>query len=148
LHVWKNKEIENYLLVPQAIYRTLARRAREVEPRLTADLISQKLFELAGELRDEIMDAYSAEFLAENRTGGPTQANRAARERMAAHWETPEGRLSLVSGKQVLGRLSEWTQLNYGVPISPMRIARELRQSEIAREIVDVLEAIENNQPF
>jgi hypothetical protein len=148
LHMWKKKEIENYLLVPQAIYRTLAQRARQAEPRLSADLISQKLFELAGDLRDEIMDAYSAEFLPENRGGGSTQANRSARERIAAHWGTLEGRLSLVSGKQILGRLSEWTQLNYGVPINPMRIARELRQNEIATEIGDVLAAIENNQPF
>jgi len=148
LHIWKKKEIENYLLVPDAIYRTVVRRARDGEPRLSAELISQKIFEIAGTFRDEVMDAYSAEFLAENRAGGATQANRAARERMTAEWETVQERLSLVSGKQILGKLSEWMQANYGVPISPMRIARELRRNEIADEVVDVLTAIEDNRPF
>jgi len=148
LHIWKKKEIENYLLVPTAIYRTVAHRARDIEPRLSVELISQKLFEIAGIFRDEVMDAYSAEFLAENRAGGATQANRAARQRMTGRWETAEERLSLVSGKQILGKLSEWMQQNYGVPISPMRIARELRRNEIADEVVDVLTAIEDNRPF
>ena len=112
------------------------------------ELITDKLFEIAGTFRDEVMDAYSAEFLAENRGGGATQANRAAREHMNLHWETAQGRLSLVSGKQILGKLSEWMQPNYGVPISPMRIARELRRNEIADEVVDVLTAIEDNHPF
>jgi len=148
LHIWKKKEIENYLLVPDAIFRMVAPRARDIQPRLSAQLIGQKLFEIADTLKDEVTDAYSTEFLAENRAGGATQANRSARERIARGWETIEGRLSLVSGKQILGKLSEWTQANYGVPISPMRIARQLRRNEIADEVVDVLTAIENNQPL
>lgn len=148
LHIWKKKEIENYLLVPQAIFRLVSPRMRENEPRLTTELIGQKLFEFAGTMRDEVTDAYSAEFLPENRAGGATQANRSARQRITPHWETVDGRLSVVSGKQLLGKLSEWTQANYGVPISPMGIARQLRRNEIADEVVEVLTAVENNQPF
>jgi hypothetical protein len=148
LHVWKKKEIENYLLIPQAIYRTVANRARDIEPRLSVELIGRKLFEFADGFRDEIMDAFSAEFLAENRAGGSTQANRSARDHVNRRWGTTEGRLSLVSGKQLLGRLSEWAQENYGVSISSMRIARELRRSELAEEVIDVMTAIEDNQPF
>ncbi len=148
LHIWKKKEIENYLLVPEAIYRTVAKRARDTQPRLSTEIINQKLSEFAADVRDEVMDAFSSEFLADNRAGGPTQANRSAREHMARHWGTTEGRLSIVSGKQILGKLSEWAQLNYGVSISPLRVARQLRSTEIPEEVVDVLTAIESNQPF
>jgi len=78
----------------------------------------------------------------------PIVATHSARERISANWETMEGRLSLVSGKQLLGKLSQWTQANYGVPISPMGVARQLRRNEIADEVIAVLTAIENNGPF
>jgi hypothetical protein len=148
LHIWKKKEVENYFLVPDAILRTIAARTRDREPRLTTALIGQKLFEFAGELEHEVMDALAAEYSAENRAGGFTAANRLARERMRSHWTDPDGRLALVSGKQVLARLSEWTQANYGVSISVLRIARQMLPTEIDDELMEVLAAIENNEPF
>jgi hypothetical protein len=148
LHIWKRKELENYLLVPEAILRAVATVTRGTQPILTADLIGQKLFEFAGDLKDEVMDSFAAEFLVENRAGGPTQANRSAREHMALHWDTIAGRTSLVSGKVLLAKLSVWTQEHYGVTISPMRIARGMCRNEIAEEVVEILTAIEYNQPF
>jgi energy-coupling factor transporter ATP-binding protein EcfA2 len=148
LHIWTKKELENYVLVPEAILRTLSAKARDTVPRLSAELIAQKLFEFAGELEDEVMDAFAAEYFTDNRSGGMTQANRSARERMAADWNTTDGRLSLVSGKRLLARLSEWTQENYGVTISAVRVARAMRRTEIPDEIVRVITAIEDNESF
>lgn len=150
LHIWERKEIENYLLVPEAILRSMGARhtPREGESNLSVQLISEKLFELAGEFEHEVMDAYASEFLSENRAGGPTQANRSARDVMAARWDTTEGRLSLVSGKQLLAKLSTWAQERYGVALSGARVARTLRRGEIADEVVGVLTAIENGEPF
>ena len=148
LHIWKRKELENYLLVPSAILRTLAPKIRNDQPSLTSEIISQKLFEFADALSEEVMDAYASEFLADYRAGGPSHANRSARERMGSSWEGVEGRLSLVSGKEMLAKLSAWTQESFGLTISQTRIAREMRRSEIADEVVEVLTAIENNLPF
>ncbi len=94
------------------------------------------------------MDAFSSEFLTDDRAGGPSQANKSAREQIAGSWATAEGRLSLVSGKKVLGKLSEWAQATYGVSINPTRIARELKKSELPAEVAGVLTAIENNERF
>jgi hypothetical protein len=145
LHIWSKKELENYFLVPEAIFRSLAERARGREPRITAEVISQKLFEFAGELEHEVMDALAAEYLGENRASGPSTANRLARERMQS-WNNFDGRLALVSGKQVLARLSEWTQTNYGVPVSILRVARHMRRTEIDSELIAVLTTIDNNE--
>jgi hypothetical protein len=148
LHVWSKKELENYLLVPQAIQRVVQRRTREGRVAPMADVISRKLFALAGEFEYEVMDALAAELLAENKAAGPTQANRAAREKVASVWGTVEGRLSIISGKLLLGRLSEWLQQDYGVSISAAAIARMLLRSEIAEEVVQVLSAIEYGESF
>ena len=147
LHIWERKELENYLLVPEAILRAVASKLRQQPSSLNAELIRQQLFELAAVLENEVMDAYAYEFSVENRPGGTTQANRSARERMAG-WDSLEGRLALVSGKTLLTNLSGWLQENYGVAINPVRIARSMLRSEIADEIVNVLAAIETNQSF
>jgi len=148
LHIWSRKELENYLLVPQAIHRVIGGRAGDERPLPTVDLIREKLFELAGGLKDEVMDALAAELLAQNKPGGPTQANRAARERMAPLWDTLDGRLSIASGKVILAKLSEWLQQDYGVSMSAAAVARVLRRNEIAHEVVQVLSAIEDGEPF
>jgi hypothetical protein len=93
------------------------------------------------------MDALAAEYLGENRAAGSTAANRLARERMRP-WNDLHGRLVLVSGKQVLAKLSEWTQTDYGVPVSVLRVARQMRRIEIDDELVAVLTAIDNNEAF
>ena len=121
---------------------------QEGEPNLSVQLISEKLFEFAGEFEHEVMDAYASEFLSENRAGGPAQANRSARDTMGTRWDTSDGRLSLVSGKQLLAKLSTWAQERYGVALSAARVARALRRGEIADEVVGVLTAIENGEPF
>jgi predicted ATPase len=147
LHIWQRKEWENYLLVPEAIFRAIAPRVRGVEPPLSAEAIRCKLFELAGDLRDAVLDGYASEFLVENRPGGVAQANRMARDRVA-NWDSHDARLAFVSGKLVVARLSAWLQEVYGVAISATRIARVMRRSEIASEIIDVLSAIEAGQPL
>jgi hypothetical protein len=148
LHIWSQKELENYLLIPQAIHRVIGGRAGGERPLPTVDLIREKLFELAGELKDEVTDALAVELNAENKPAGLTQAYRAARERMAPLWDTVDGRLSIVSGKVTLAKLSEWLQQDYGLSVSAAAVARVLRRNEISDEVVQVLSAIENGEPF
>jgi hypothetical protein len=61
---------------------------------------------------------------------------------MNPKWGNLQGRLSLVSGKQLLARLSAWTQATYGLALSAARIVRGMRRSEISDEIVMVHTAI------
>ena len=88
LHIWQRKELENYLLVPDAILRTVTGRIRSGGPRLDAQIIGTKIFDFAGELKDEVTDSFSSEFLAENRQRGLVPAIRLARERVSRDWNT------------------------------------------------------------
>jgi energy-coupling factor transporter ATP-binding protein EcfA2 len=146
LHVWRSKEIENYLLVPSAVYRVvLSNIARRTEPP-SPEEISRQIDQIADDLRDPIFDAIAHEHLARDRRGGLPVANRNARARVNEAWKTADGRLSIVPGKEVISRLSEWCQQEFGVSLSPALIARELRRDEISPEVVSILTAIENGE--
>jgi len=145
LHIWSRKEIENYFLLVGPIVRVIEKRmpARTQAP--TADEVLATLDGICEHLKDEVFDAMSAELLAENRPLGAAGANREPRKILNARWQTREGRLSAVSGKQVFAELSAWSQQQFGVSLSAALIAHELRASEAPQEMVEVMSAIESD---
>jgi energy-coupling factor transporter ATP-binding protein EcfA2 len=148
LHIWAKKEIENYLLDPKVIHRVVGKRVKSQQEIPSVPELSKKLFEIAEQMQDALMDGLANEFLSENRAGGLKPANILARERIASICNTEGGKLSAVSGKVALSKLSEWIQGEYGVSISAAAIAREMRPSETPAEIAQVLTAIEYGEPF
>lgn len=145
LHIWSRKELENYFLVPSAIVRAIVKRmpARSQAP--SEGEVERRLDAIAELLRDETFDAISAELLAENRKLGAGGANKEARKILQAKWGSIEDRLSIVSGKQVFARLSDWSKEQFGVSLSPLVVAHEIRATEVVVEMRDILETIERN---
>jgi hypothetical protein len=145
LWIWSHKEIENYFLLVGPIGRVIRKRmpARTQAP--TADEVMVTLDGICERLKDEVFDAMSAELLAENRALGAGGANREARKILNERWQTREGRLSVVSGKQVFAELSAWSQQQFGVSLSAAVIAHELRASEVPPEMVEVISAMESD---
>lgn len=148
LHIWKRKEIENYLLVPTAIRRAIQKSGLKKGQVPTENEIEQKLEEIADALRLDVLNLMAAEYFEEDRKGGFPGANKQALERVEQAWKTPEGKLALVSGKEVIHRLAEWTNKQFGVLLNAMKLAKELTRSELDEEIQSVLAAIEDAEPF
>lgn len=147
LHIWRKKEIENYLLCPAAIERIL-NRLNQTSRWPTVDEIKEILLQLAEEQTDNIHDSLANEYLVEDRQRGLTNANRKARERIEHAKNTELGLLSIASGKKLISDFSGWLQDNYGYSISPVAIAKEMNINEIDQEIVSVISAIENGENF
>ncbi|MBN1664222.1 MAG: AAA family ATPase [Deltaproteobacteria bacterium] len=148
LRIWELKEIENYLLVPSAIRRVIASRVSRRKAAPSIEEIVQKLEKIFSDLKDEIFDAFSAEIYAQDRKLGAAGANKVARAYLVKKWKTYNGRLSVVSGKEVLSRLSKWSQDRYSVSLSASLIARQLKLEEIPNEVIEVIRAIENCENF
>ncbi len=148
LRIWKKKEIENYLLVPSAIRRLIASRVSRRKTPPTTEAVTRKLEEIASELKDDLFDALSSEILSQDRKLGAAGANKRARDYIARRWKTLDGRLSIVSGKEVISRLSKWSQDQYNVSLSASSIARKIKIEEISDEIIDVINAIEHCEAF
>lgn len=143
LHIWCQKEIENYLLVPTAIARLLSDTVDRKTNPPTASEVEQRLTIETAAMMDTVLDGYSQEFLIDNRSGGVHKANEKARELIALKETYQSGQISLVSGKDLFARLSSWCQKEFSVSISVARVARTIRQDELPRELCDVVLKIE-----
>jgi hypothetical protein len=147
LHIWKQKEIENYLLIPTAIRRVLAKApTRTGLP--TEEKIIEKLESIAEELRNDTQSAMAKEFYDEKRELGFDGANRLALDQIDKSWKTFEGKMTVISGKRAISLLSDWCNTNFRASLNSAKIAKELSPSEISPEIQNVLEAIQDGTSF
>ncbi len=148
LHIWNRNELENYLLVPETITRLIAGRASRRTQAPSLDEVGEKILELADSFRDLVTDSYANEFLTDDRAGGLQKANLAARAIVAAAWGGDEGKVARCPGKQVLARLSEWSQAEFGVSFGATTIAAEIGPSEVPDEVRQVVKAVEERRPL
>ena len=147
LHVWARKEIENYLLVPDAIQRVIAQRvSNDVSAPSAADVV-KSIEQIVESLRGETLAALTDALFADAKASGPGTATTVAVNILDCAWQNLETRWAIVSGKRALSALSEWSQRNYGVSFSVGSIARALSYDEIASEVCQVLSAIERCEP-
>lgn len=148
LHIWKQKEIENYLLIPSAIQRLIAKKCKKRTHCPTVIDVTNKLKECALTMEDTIFDAISAELLGQNRSLGASGANKEARKIIMAKKIKKDGFLNLVSGKKLISDLSNWSQGEFGVSFNAISIAKEVLLKEVSNEMVAVITAIEHCNSF
>lgn len=148
LHIWNRKEIENYLLIPSAIARTINKGA-EIERRISADRVEELIVEAVDGLRDEFFDAVATQYLNESKeakASGLSVANGKARARVDSAWRDEGSRRNAVSGKAVLRHVSRVLQEESGVSFSVVGLAREIKRDEIAEEVVKVLSSFRDGE--
>jgi predicted ATPase len=147
LHILSRKEIENYFIVPEAIQRLIIKRSKgEYTPSTTK--IKGRLNKISSLLKNDVTDCIANEILQKNKQLGLQNANRKARE-IVSEVEMREGNLlNIISGKEIITRMSKWAQSNFSVSFSPTALLAELNKSEINDEILSVIKAIETNGSF
>jgi hypothetical protein len=147
VHIWRRKELENYLLHATAISRAIAERLpKRTSPPSEAE-IDRQIDAFANELEDDLLDGVAQESLSADRKLGASGANRAARATIA-HRKRSIGLRGCVSGKQVLRRLFDWVQQEVGVSLNTTLVARNFRPTEVPEEIAAVLGSIEKLESF
>ena len=148
LHIWKQKEIENYLLLPQVVARLVERRAAKRTATPTEDEVMEKLLSISDDLETDALDAIAQECLNKERKNGAKGANQKARKIMQKIREDNGNILSIISGKRALSLLSEWSSKEFGVSFSAMGLAKEIRQKEVPPEVAHILNSIEQTIAF
>lgn len=147
LHVWRRKEIENFLLQPKAIRRVLVTRIKTGEVP-SSEEIRRRLLEICESERRSIEDGFASAMIQADRKLDVVTANRSARAYVDKAWQSEDGRFAIASGKTLLSELSKWAQGQFGVAFGPPAIARQVTQSEIPGELAGVIRAIEEGSSF
>jgi hypothetical protein len=135
IHIWKRKEIENYLIVPTAILRVLKNGSKKAS-NLTVSDVEKVIAEKAKAMEEELIDKLADAVQKQDRKLSISSARKIAKARI----DNLEYR---VCGKDLISLLSQWSQDNYKVSLSPIKLAQNLELIEIDDEVVKVIEAIE-----
>ena len=147
LHIWSQKEIENYLLSPSVIHRYISNQVANRTPPPDLQEVKDEIEKLAWDMENDVFDAVSNEYLVRNRKKGSSGANKYAREYMKPY-KDKGSIIPIVSGKSLLSKLSSWSQSEFSVQISPIGLIKEFHASEIYPEMKYVITAIEQLSIF
>jgi AAA15 family ATPase/GTPase len=142
-HILARKELENYLLVPQAVAAAVADRLVD---RGTSNVPIEQLQQLIRELSDELKSDVLAQSISNrmryfaNRTSrDPATVAGEAIAILDNDWATLERRMTVVPGKQFLTLLNGRLQQNLGICITAPQIIRHLSREMIANDLRDIL---------
>jgi len=147
LHVWSRKEIENFLLQPRAIRRVLVSRIKEREVPSDQNCRIRSLRSVSRRRRS-VEDGIASALVQANRKLDLITANQMARSRVDEIWKVEANRPNVVSGKDVLAKLSEWTHKEFGAAFGAPAVARQMTPTDIPPELADVIAAIEDSSSF
>ena len=145
LHIWRQKEIENYVLNPETISRFICARTSKKGP--TSEKIRTQIEKICDTMLDDVFDEISNEIHKRDRASGVNSANKKARN-IIKDASTFEAKLSLCSGKKVSSAISAWAQKSFGVSFGALTIARQMHFGELSDEIVKIVGCIEKSEPF
>lgn len=142
LHVHSMKEIENYLLVPSLIRRVIERGVVAPQVGPTDGQISEAVGSIVQDLLPEAQDAYVTAFFNADRGAGAATASMRARALVKRRLADDRGALGVVSGKEVLSRLSTWSHENFGVSFGVNSVVRAMKRDEVDAELEQLVRAI------
>lgn len=140
LHIWSKKEIENYLLSSQVIYRLIKKKGKKVN-NLTYKGVESKISEICEDLKEDVIDSIASEIQQKNKRIDFKSAKKEAKSKIINLQD-------MVSGKEVISRLSAWSSDVYKVSLNSKLLAQEFEANEINQEMISIITKIECCIPF
>jgi hypothetical protein len=137
-HIWKKKELENYLVIPTAILRIIKAKKHTI---ITVADIEKKISEIAKQSEEEIVDNFATEIQSEDKK----KAINTCRKEAKTYIDKLENR---ISGKELISQLSKWTHDQFRVNLNPITLAKNIELPELDPELVKVITAIERGMDF
>jgi hypothetical protein len=141
VHIWQKKELENYLIVPKALYRMFynkySKRYINSKMPLSESEFQEKLFSLFDVLKEEVK-AQIVLRAVENRVNKEIDQYSAfaeASKEFDIDWSDIEFRKNVIPGKRFFSIMNDWLNRDYGISISIGYAINSLRADEIDLEI-------------
>lgn len=151
VRIHRRKELENFLLLPQALQKAAQRRIAEREAR-TGEKIEfpEDMSQLLDTITDGLRHRVAAQFLSRRRPfekalnpglDGTTIDEELMAEFESA-WRNLDTRLLMVPGKEVLGALNDTLQRRYRITVSPGLIVECCTREEVPAEMAGLIEVL------
>jgi energy-coupling factor transporter ATP-binding protein EcfA2 len=151
--IHNSKEIENYLLHPEAIERSIRIR---IADRLTRERETTDFSETVEDILMGVSDPFKSSVIAQclsrripfekvlHSNLDATTITATILQELEISWQKWKTRVNLVSGKQTLSALNAYLQEKYKISISPALIIASLKREEIPDGILDIISKLEN----
>lgn len=149
-HVHCRKEMENYLLVPDALDRAIARASADRSARVgTTAAVSLRAADVLCEITDTLKDEVQSQLIAKRTTyfrGTSRDLADITRETLHSfgrQWDDLHLRLNLVPGKEVLRAFRARVHSTLGISLTDARIVDAVHVSEIPDDMVWLLRRLD-----
>jgi energy-coupling factor transporter ATP-binding protein EcfA2 len=148
-----SKEIENFLLVPEAIDRAAAARLSDRAKRggtveAFEAVAGPTLEGFAESKRNYVTSQYLASRRRYERASGSDAfeetLNQQELEDLQLRWSTPGVKLRMIPGKEALSAVNQVLQDRYSVNVTPTAIIEAMRVSEVPTEVADLLARLDS----
>jgi hypothetical protein len=151
-HIHARKELENFVLVPSAIDRAIARRVAEKTARTGEQVVcAETAADMMQSITEEMKPAVQAQYLEKRRpflkqvqpgVDDATLTQRILGD-FEADWADLDRRLTVVPGKEVLSRMNTHLQATCGLTVTANSIIEAMRVDEVPSEMVEVIEELD-----
>ena len=135
LHIWKKKEIENYLINLDVIYRIIVQKNKSI----IYDKFVQEINAILEEMKDEVIDQYSEAYKSTNKAYTVGKCNQYAREEVKKHWGSIKDKIGLVNGKDLLGKIRIYCKDNFDITLTDKLIQDNFEVDDIDEEMKSML---------
>ncbi|NLN81170.1 MAG: hypothetical protein GX136_01295, partial [Clostridiales bacterium] len=133
LHVWERKELENYILSPQSIFKLTD------QPQEHYSQFCIELFHELEVLYDQTLGGFLDQFDHEFNHQNPSTNLKLAKLELDKRWTTLESRLSVCNGKDIILLVNSWIRQRYKKSSSRARLIKALVPEDIPCEIKNVI---------
>lgn len=146
LHIWQKKEIENYLMVPPAIARYIAKKNGELTCRDVTGNIVNLINQLCEDVKDETYASFVDEYLQKNRKVTYKSCQNKLMPIFNKNWSDERKRWDMVSGKELMSKLSNECKTKYNVSFGHIQIAATITTEEMSPEVIGLLKKIKGGE--
>lgn len=134
------KELENYILTPQSIFR-LTNRPLEDYPNFEKRLISE-----LEPLKEQTIGGFMDQMSKDNRGDAPSTSYQRARTMVEKRWMKLEDILSVCNGKDLISYINDWLRHQYNCKSSRTQLLKALIPEDVCDEMKHVIDVLLDKQ--
>jgi hypothetical protein len=143
LKIWDRKEIENYFVLPSVVARYISKLS---EMPIDPLVIERVLTEIEAELREDVILSFSDVLQKSSQPRlDPKASFKRAKALVDDRIANGDRLAHMACGKDVITKLSKYSQDQFGVSFGPHRLCKEMQLPEIDLEIRCFVDALCNS---